>query len=182
MELNKEQTVKATKLLGLLCESGHLNNVQVASFFNNDNDEAIFVCGVLKSKNLLRITPADGIIVGLDKNGKTCNAFKTDFLLKEYMRRNRLENSDKFGIEPIESKPIVSKTSNSIEKIKKIHKTTIWIIGGIVLLLTAIGLILDNYARLTKYLKEKESNPKQGVTQNPNNNVSKTDSLNKKLK
>ena len=153
MELNKEQTDIANELLGRLCKSNALDNTQVASFFDND-EEAIFVCKCLKANDLLKITLADGNrIAGIDKNDNTCNAFETDFLMKKFIRHERLEISEK-NIE----KPIEPKLSNFIIKIKEIHKTTIWIIGGIIFLLTAIGLILDNLDRLTKYLKEKESN------------------------
>lgn len=176
MELNKEQTEKATILLGLLCKSSNLNNVQIASFFDNDNIEAIFVCKTLEDKDLLKAIWLDGNrIASIDKKENTCNAFKTDFLLSEFVRRDKLENSERFR-----NKPIEYKSSNFMEKIKKIHKTTIWVIGGIVILLTAVGLIFDNLDRLTKYLKEKESKPKQEVTQNPNDNVSKNYSLTKK--
>jgi hypothetical protein len=123
MELNKEQTVKATELLGLLCKSNNLNK-QVASFFDNDNEEAIFVCGVLKSKNLLRITPADGGIAGLDKNEETCNAFKNDTLMKEFIARDKL-----------------SKTTNIDLKIKRIELLKqYWWVAGIIF--TIIGWIL----------------------------------------
>jgi len=124
--LNKEQTEKATKLLGLLCKSNTLNNVQVASFFDNDINEAAFICGVLKSKDLLRITPADGNrIAGLDKKEGTCNAFKSDFLMKEFIRKNKIEKKENLEL-----------------KIKRIELfKQYWWVAGIIL--TIIILILS---------------------------------------
>ena len=88
--MNKKQTEKATKLLGLLCDSNFLTNVQVASFFDNDA-EAVLICKELKRKRLLNATFGDGNkIIGLDKNEETCNAFKTNILLKEFVRNIKI--------------------------------------------------------------------------------------------
>ena len=87
-KLTKQQTEKANKLLGLLCESNTLNNVQVASFFDND-DEAVFVCKYLEINDLLKATWPDGNrIASIDKREKTCNAFETDLLMKEFKKEN----------------------------------------------------------------------------------------------
>jgi hypothetical protein len=95
MDLNQEQTEKATKLLGLFCESNNLDNVQVSSFFDNDNEEAAFICKKLEIDDLLKVTWADGNrIAGIDKKEGTCNAFKNDTLMKEFMLRDRMKNKE----------------------------------------------------------------------------------------
>lgn len=117
MELNKEQTVKATRLLGLLCESNNLDNVEAASFFDNGNDEAVIICNKLRGKNLLKFTLLDGNkIGGIDKKELTCHAFKNDTLMKEFIARERL-----------------SKTTNIDFKIKRIELLKqYWWVAGII--------------------------------------------------
>ena len=104
-ELTKLQTEKATELLGLLCKKGNLDNVQIAEFFDNDDDEAMLICKYLQSKDLLKIVPAQvNKIAGIDKRDETCNNFRNNLLMKEFKKNERLEKTEinEFKIKRIE--------------------------------------------------------------------------------
>lgn len=128
MYLNKDQTEKATKLLGLFCESNNLTNTQVASFFDNDNEEAAVICKALEKDDLLKVTWSDGNrINGIDKKESTCHAFKDDTLMKEFIARERL-----------------AKTATIDLKIKRIElwKQYWWLAGAIFTIIIVILYVI----------------------------------------
>lgn len=75
--MTKEQSKKATKLLGLLCEKGNLTNTEVSLFFKDNGNEASFICEELEKIELIRVTRGPvNKIAGLNKTEKTCNEYK----------------------------------------------------------------------------------------------------------
>lgn len=68
------------------------------------------------------------------------------------------------------------------KRLKKVHKTIIWIAGGTLLLLSIIIALFQTFEYLQKLKTNKESNSKQEVPIRNENNISETDSLNNNLK
>ena len=63
------------------------------------------------------------------------------------------------------------------KKLKKVHKTIIWIAGGILLLLSIILALFQTSEYVQKLKTNKESNSKQELPIKTDNNISETDSL-----
>lgn len=99
MDLNKEQTEKATRLLGLLCENESIDNVKSDLFFANDKEDALIICKTLEDKNLLKVNwVSDNKVGGLKRKENTCHAFKSDQLMREFIRHNRVEEMEQLEI------------------------------------------------------------------------------------
>ena len=77
---------------------------------------------------------------------------------------------------------VISKAEKLWIWIKRFHKIILWILGGILLVLSTSKAIFDNLDILKKYLNQNKSNQPIDKQNIDDNNISKTDSLIKKLK
>lgn len=99
MDLTKNQTEKANKLLQSLCESKTLDNIRVDSFFDNSEEE-LFICKFLERKNLLKAIWLDGNkIAVITSNENTCNAIETNLLMREFKIGERQDNKEQLETE-----------------------------------------------------------------------------------
>jgi hypothetical protein len=149
--MTKDQSKKATKLLGLLCEKGNLTNKEVSLFFKDNDDEANFICKFLKYKGLIRYESNGVSVISIDKTDETKNAFETDLLMMEFMERETSDELKRLEIElansNIEANELNAKIAAQNVKNEKKNIFATWVnisIGllNIVLLAIQIWLIV----------------------------------------
>ena len=97
---------------------------------------------------------------------------------KEYLYLN-LTDIDLINLGFIEPKQVVGKSEKFWIWIKKFHKTILWVLAGILLVLSTNKAIFENLDILKKYLNPKESNQTINKQNIDDNTVSKNDSLSK---
>lgn len=175
----------------------------------NDNEISLEVFELKNHKPVLkyRIVVYDKIIMSLNnfgiKNGvsKVINeVVKEELIISELTKIEKLDFDNslthRFEIRKLGWKNLFlnltdkeliklgfkEKPKTFWKKLKKVHKTIIWIAGGILLLLSIILALFQTSEYLQKLKTNKESNSKQELPIKNDNNISEIDSLTNNLK
>jgi hypothetical protein len=129
-KLTKEQTIKATELLGLLCGKEQLDHSEIYPLFES-KEKAEFIFSELEKRNLLKTIPAGGLVSKVNRTMNTRNTFENDLLMKEFLRDTKLDNKEQLEIKIAELTEINLTLQNKQLRTKMLFSIIGFIIGAI---------------------------------------------------